>query len=99
VAVHREGFLMTWACWGVTVALLGGVAILAACGPSFQQIAAAECQGLATATAYAECERRLSQHLANERLDYIVRSQVIDGPRGRLQPLARVPRSPARRSP
>jgi hypothetical protein len=30
----------------------------------FQQMAAAECQGIATDTAYAECERRLSQQLA-----------------------------------
>jgi hypothetical protein len=61
----------------LSVALLGGVVILAACGPSVQQMAAAECQGIATDTAYAECERRLSQQLADERLGYIVPSQVI----------------------
>jgi hypothetical protein len=68
---------MTWAYSGVAVALVGGVAILAACGPSFQQMAAAECHGIASDVAYAECERRLSQQLANERLDYIVRTQPI----------------------
>jgi hypothetical protein len=70
-----------WTCWpfrrGLSIALLGGVVILAACGSSFQQMAAAECQGIATDTAYAECERRLSQQLAEERLGYIVRSQVF----------------------
>ena len=70
-----------WSCWllqrGLSIALVGGVVILAACGPSFQQMAAAECQGIATDTAYAECARRLSQQLADERLGYIVRSQVI----------------------
>ena len=70
-----------WTCGpfrrGLSIGLLGGGVILAACGPSFQQMAAAECQGIATDTAYAECERRLSQQLADERLGYIVRSQVI----------------------
>jgi hypothetical protein len=79
-----------WGCWllqrSLSIALVGGVAILAACGPSFQQMTAAECQGIATDTAYAECERRLSQKLAEERLDYIVRSQVIRGPGGGLRP-------------
>jgi hypothetical protein len=58
-----------WSCWllrrGLSIAVVGGVVILAACGPSFQQMAAAECQGIATDTAYAECERRLSQQLAD----------------------------------
>jgi hypothetical protein len=44
-------------------------------------MAAAECKGIAADIAYAECERRLSQELADERLGYIVRSQVIGGPR------------------
>jgi hypothetical protein len=43
-------------------------------------MAAAECRGIATDTAYAECERRLSQELADQRLSYIVRSQVIGRP-------------------
>jgi hypothetical protein len=59
-----EQFLTTWSCSGVAIALLGGAAILAACGPSFQQMAAADCQSVATDTAYAERERRLSQQLA-----------------------------------
>ena len=62
---------------GLSIAAVGGVVILAAGGPSFHQMAAAECQGIATDTAYAECERRLSQQLADERLGYLVRSQVI----------------------
>ena len=37
-----------WSCWllqrGLSIALVGGVVILAACGPSFQQMAAAECR-------------------------------------------------------
>jgi hypothetical protein len=49
-------------------------------------MAAAECRGIATDTAYTECERKLSQQLADERLGYIVRSQVIDGPPGGLRP-------------
>jgi hypothetical protein len=71
---------------GLSIALFGGVLILPACGPSFQQMAAAECQGVRTDTAYAECERRLSQELAEERLGYIMRSQVTGGPAGRLRP-------------
>jgi hypothetical protein len=39
-------------------------------------MAAAECKGIATDTAYAECERRLSQQLADEQLGYIVWSQL-----------------------
>jgi hypothetical protein len=39
-------------------------------------MAAAECKGIAADTAYAECERRVSQQLADERLGYIVRSQM-----------------------
>ncbi len=73
-------------CWPLrsvlTVALVGGVVVLVACGPTFQQMAAVDCKGIATDTAYAECERRLSQELADERLGYIVRSQVIGGPPG-----------------
>ena len=44
-----------------------------------QEIAAAQCRGIAADTAYAECERRVSQQLAHERLGHIVRSQVIGG--------------------
>jgi hypothetical protein len=36
---------------GLSIALVGGVVILAACGPSFQQMAAAECKGIASDTA------------------------------------------------
>jgi hypothetical protein len=61
-------------CRGLSIALAGGVLILVACGPSFQQMAAAECQGIATDTAYSEC---ISQQLAEQRLGYIVRSQPI----------------------
>jgi hypothetical protein len=64
----------------LSIALVVSVVIVASCGPRFQQMAAAECQGMATDTAYAECERRLSQELADQRLGYIVRSQVIGRP-------------------
>jgi hypothetical protein len=49
---------------------------LAACGPSFEQQVATECQGMATDTAYEGCRRRLAQDLADRRLGYIVRSQM-----------------------
>jgi hypothetical protein len=62
---------------GVATIALAVILMLAACGPTFQQMAAAECAGSATDTAYADCERRLAQQLADERLGYIVRSQVI----------------------
>jgi hypothetical protein len=55
---------------------LAVIPMLAACGPTFQQMAAAPCAGSATDTAYADCERRLAQQLADERLGDIVRSQV-----------------------
>jgi hypothetical protein len=62
---------------GVATTALAVILMLAACGPTFQQMAAAECAGSATDTAYAACERKLAQQLADERLGYIVRSQVI----------------------
>ena len=71
---------------GLSMVLLGGVATLAACGPSFQRMAAAECKGSPTDAAYAACERSLSQQLADERLGYIVRSQVINGMAGGRRP-------------
>ncbi len=60
----------------------GGTIALAAasccgCGPTFQQMSAAECAGIATDTAYEACQRNLAQRLADERLGYIVRSQVV----------------------
>jgi hypothetical protein len=61
-------------CRGLSIALVSGVLMLAACGPSFQQMAAAECQGIASDVAYAKC---VSQQLADQRLGYIVRSQPI----------------------
>ena len=69
----------------LSVVLMAGVTV-AACGPSFQQMAAAACKDSASAAAYPECERKLSQQLADERLGYIVRSQVMDNPAGRLRP-------------
>ena len=59
-----------------TIALAAGV-LLAGCGPTFQQMSAAECAGIATDTAYEACQRNLAQRLADERLGYIVRSQVV----------------------
>jgi hypothetical protein len=63
--------------WALSIALASAALGLASCESSFHEMAAAECQGIATDTAYAECERRLSQELADERLGYIVRSQPI----------------------
>jgi hypothetical protein len=64
----------------LSIALVASVVVVGSCGPSFMQMAAAECQGIATDIAYAECERRLSQELADQRLGYIVRSQVVGRP-------------------
>jgi hypothetical protein len=63
--------------WALSIALAGAALGLALCESSFRERAAAECKGVATDTAYAECERRVSQQLADERLGYIVRSQPI----------------------
>ena len=66
-----------------TAATTGGTIVLAAnvllawCGPTFQQMSEAECAGIATDTAYEACQRNLAQRLADERLGYIVRSQVV----------------------
>jgi hypothetical protein len=68
--------------WSLSIARVSAAAGPASCGPSFQQMAATECQGIATDTAYAECERKLSQELADERLGYIVRSQMSGGRAG-----------------
>jgi hypothetical protein len=68
--------------WALSIALAGAAAGLVACQSSFQETVAAECQGMAADTAYTECERRVSQQLADERLRYIVRSQVIGGGAG-----------------
>jgi hypothetical protein len=46
-------------------------------------MAAAQCRRIAADTAYAECERRVSQQLADERLGYIVRSQMSGARVGR----------------
>ena len=59
-----------------TIALAASV-LLAGCGPTFQQMSRAECAGIATDTAYEACQRNLAQRLADERLGYIVRSQVV----------------------
>jgi hypothetical protein len=61
----------------VATIALAGVLVLPACGPTFQQMAAADCAGIATDTAYEDCRRRLAEQLADERLGYIVRSQVV----------------------
>jgi hypothetical protein len=61
---------------GGTIALTA-IVLLAGCGPSFQQMSEAECAGIATDTAYEACQRNLAQRLADERLGYIVRSQVV----------------------
>ena len=58
------------------MALASAALGLASCESSFHEMAAAECQGIATDTAYVECERSMSQQLADERLGYIVRSQM-----------------------
>lgn len=68
--------------WVLSIALAGAAAGLVACQTSFQEMVAAECHGIVTDTAYAECERRISQQLADERLGYIVRSQAIGGGAG-----------------
>jgi hypothetical protein len=62
--------------WSLSIALVGVAIGLTSCESSFQEMAAAECRGIAVDTAYAECERRVSQQLADERLGYIVRSQM-----------------------
>jgi hypothetical protein len=67
---------------GLSIALLGAAAGLASCGPSLQEVVASECKGIVDDTAYAECERRIFQQLADERLSYIVGSQVIGGRAG-----------------
>jgi hypothetical protein len=69
--------------WALSIVLAGAVTGLVACQSSFQETVAAECQGIATDTAYEGCERRVSQQWADERLGYIVRSQAIGGPMGR----------------
>jgi hypothetical protein len=68
--------------WALSIALAGAAAGLVACQTSFQEMVAAECHGIVTDTAYEGCERRVSQQLADERLRYIVRSQVIGGGAG-----------------
>jgi hypothetical protein len=62
---------------GIGAIVLAGVSGLAACGPTFQQMAATECAGIATDTAYQDCRQSLARRLADERLGYIVRSQVV----------------------
>jgi hypothetical protein len=69
--------------WALSIALAGVAAGLASCESSFREMAAAECRGIAADTAYAECERRVSQQLADERLGYIVRSQMSGARVGR----------------
>ena len=59
-----------------TIALAATV-LLAGCGPTFQQMSEVDCAGIATDTAYEGCQRNLAQRLADERLGYIVRSQVV----------------------
>jgi hypothetical protein len=54
-----------------------GMMVLTACGPTFKQAVAIDCQGIANEMAYADCEQRLAQQWADERLGYIVRSQII----------------------
>jgi outer membrane lipopolysaccharide assembly protein LptE/RlpB len=61
---------------GGTIALAATV-LLAGCGPTFQQMSEVDCAGIATDTAYEACQRRLARQLADERLGYIVRSQVV----------------------
>jgi hypothetical protein len=61
---------------GGTIVLAASV-LLAGCGPTFQQMSEAECAGVATDTAYETCQRNLVQRLADERLGFIVRSQVV----------------------
>jgi hypothetical protein len=61
----------------VATIALAGVLVLPACGPTFQQMATAICADIATDTAYEHCRRRLAEQLAEERLGYIVRSQVV----------------------
>jgi hypothetical protein len=68
--------------WAMSIASAGAAAGLVTYQSSFQETVAAACQGIATDTAYTECERRVSQQLADERLGYIVRSQVIEGAAG-----------------
>ena len=55
----------------------GWTLLLAGCGPTFQEMAAVECAGMATDTAYENCQRSLARQLADERLGYIVRSQAV----------------------
>ncbi|HEX2139033.1 MAG TPA: hypothetical protein VHG33_04905 [Woeseiaceae bacterium] len=62
---------------GIGAIMLAGVSGLAACGPTFQQMAATECAGIATDTAYQDCRQSLARRLADERLGYIVRSQAV----------------------
>ena len=57
----------TAATTGGTIVLAASV-LLAGCGPTFQQMSEAECKA---------CQRNLAQRLADERLGYIVRSQVV----------------------
>jgi hypothetical protein len=66
----------TAATTGGTIVLAASV-LLAGCGATFQQMSEAECAGIATDTAYEACQRNLAQRLADERLGYIVRSQVV----------------------
>jgi hypothetical protein len=62
---------------GIATVVLAGTVALAGCGPSFQQRAASECAGISTDTAYEDCRRSLAEQLADQRLGYIARSQVV----------------------
>jgi hypothetical protein len=62
--------------WSLSIALVSIAIGLTSCESSFQEMAAAQCRGIAAETAYAECERRVSQQLADERLGYVMRSQM-----------------------
>lgn len=61
----------------IVITVFAGVVALAACGPTFQQTVAIDCQGIANEMAFADCQRRLAEQLEDERLGYIVRSQVV----------------------
>jgi hypothetical protein len=65
------------AAWRPTgLVLVAGLAALAACATAYQDQVAATCQGIASDVAYEDCERRVARSLSDQRLDYIVRSQV-----------------------